>query len=181
MRLREWTAGDADRVLEAFKSEDMRAQSGEPIRTLDDAVRWIEGWKDRGHAFAVELDGLVVGNVAVTGIDRHGNGWVSYWTTAQARGRGVAARAAGPAGRVGLRRAGALPAGARPPHQQPRLLQGRGQSGVRGRGDREGQARLRRRPLRRRTARAAGHRLTRSFTLGLWTARAARRPGCWRP
>ncbi|GAA3306390.1 GNAT family protein [Nonomuraea dietziae] len=95
MRLREWTAGDADRVLEAFKSEDMRAQSGEPIRTLDDAVRWIEGWKDRGHAFAVELDGLVVGNVAVTGIDRHGNGWVSYWTTAQARGRGVAARAAG--------------------------------------------------------------------------------------
>ncbi|MEU4542026.1 GNAT family N-acetyltransferase [Nonomuraea dietziae] len=95
MRLREWTAGDADRVLEAFRSEDMRAQSGEPIRTLDDAVRWIEGWQDRGHAFAVELDGLVVGNVAVTGIDRHGNGWVSYWTTAQARGRGVAARAAG--------------------------------------------------------------------------------------
>ncbi|MEV4159612.1 GNAT family N-acetyltransferase [Nonomuraea dietziae] len=95
MRLREWTAGDADRVLEAFRSEDMRAQSGEPIRTLDDAVRWIEGWQDRGHAFAVELDGLVVGNVAVTGIDGHGNGWVSYWTTAQARGRGVAARAAG--------------------------------------------------------------------------------------
>ncbi|GAA3472319.1 GNAT family N-acetyltransferase [Nonomuraea roseola] len=95
MRLREWTAGDADMVLEAFRSEDMRAQSGEPIRTLDDAVRWIEGWQDRGHAFAVELDGLVVGNVAVTGIDRHGNGWVSYWTTAQARGRGVAARAAG--------------------------------------------------------------------------------------
>lgn len=95
MRLREWTAGDADRVLEAFRSEDMRAQSGEPIRTLDDAVRWIEGWQDRGHAFAVELDGLVVGNVAVTGIDRQGNGWVSYWTTAQARGRGVAARATG--------------------------------------------------------------------------------------
>lgn len=94
MRLRGWTSGDAAAVLEAFRSEDMRTQSAEPIATEDDAVRWMESWAARGHAFAVVLDDEVVGNVAVTGIDGHGNGWVSYWTTARARGRGVAARAA---------------------------------------------------------------------------------------
>ncbi|MFD1936980.1 GNAT family N-acetyltransferase [Nonomuraea mangrovi] len=94
MRLRGWTSGDAAAVLEAFRAEDMRTQSAEPIATEDDAVRWMESWAARGHAFAVVLDDEVVGNVAVTRIDGHGNGWVSYWTTARARGRGVAARAA---------------------------------------------------------------------------------------
>ncbi|MFE3453681.1 GNAT family N-acetyltransferase [Nonomuraea sp. NPDC059194] len=93
MRLREWTTGDAGAIVEAFGAADMRTQAAEPITTADDAIRWIESWPARGHAFAVVLDGEVVGNVAVTGIDRHDNGWVSYWTTARARGRGVAARA----------------------------------------------------------------------------------------
>lgn len=82
-------------VLEAFRAPDMHGQAAWPIVTLQDAVGWIAGWSGAGHAFAVTLDGLVVGNVAVTGIDVHGTGCVSYWIMPEARGRGVAAEAAG--------------------------------------------------------------------------------------
>jgi [ribosomal protein S5]-alanine N-acetyltransferase len=80
-------------VLRAFRAPDMVTQASWPILTSQDAVGWIAAWSGVGHAFAVVLDGEVVGNVAVTGIDRHDNGWVSYWTVPEARGRGVAAEA----------------------------------------------------------------------------------------
>ncbi|WP_336209687.1 GNAT family N-acetyltransferase [Nonomuraea sp. LPB2021202275-12-8] len=93
VRLREWCEDDAPVVLRAFRSPDMRRQAAWPIVTLQDAVGWIAGWSGVGHAFAVTLDGQVAGNVAVTGVDGHDNGWVSYWTMPEARGRGVAAAA----------------------------------------------------------------------------------------
>lgn len=60
----------------------------------------MTGWdraaeEGSGFAFAVERGGEVVGNVAVAAIERrHDTGWVSYWTTARARGQGVATMAA---------------------------------------------------------------------------------------
>jgi RimJ/RimL family protein N-acetyltransferase len=80
-------------VLRAFSSPDMRRQAAWPIVTLKDAVGWIASWAEVGHAFAVTLGDQVVGNVAVTDIDVHQNGWVSYWTVPEARGRGIAVAA----------------------------------------------------------------------------------------
>lgn len=92
IRLRGWGPEDAAFVLEAFAAQDMSAQAAGPITTMRDALRWIDQWSgvENGHAFAVVVGDTVGGNVAVTGIDRHDNGWVSYWTAPQVRGRGVA-------------------------------------------------------------------------------------------
>lgn len=91
IELREWREADAPVVLATFQAPDMRTQAPLPIVTTQDAIGWIRAWNDVGHAFAITLDGGVAGNVAVTGIDGHDNGWVSYWTTPEARGKGVAA------------------------------------------------------------------------------------------
>jgi RimJ/RimL family protein N-acetyltransferase len=94
IRLRAWREDDAPAVLAAFRGPGMDRQAPWPIVTLKDAVGWIAAWSGVGHAFAVTLDGRVVGNVAVTDIDEHDTGWVSYWTAPEARGRGVATTAA---------------------------------------------------------------------------------------
>ncbi|MQA02593.1 MAG: GNAT family N-acetyltransferase [Streptosporangiales bacterium] len=96
--LRPWHQSDAKLVLEAFAPDDMANQGGQwPMRSIEDANRWIAGWTHQqvqgtGYALAVQSpNGLVVGNVAVASVDReHGTGFVSYWTTPSARGRGVA-------------------------------------------------------------------------------------------
>lgn len=93
VRLREWREGDAPVVLRAFQSPDLLRQAPWPIVTLRDAVGWVASWAGAGHAFAVTVDGRVVGNVAVTRIDGRGSGWVSYWVVPAARGRGVAVAA----------------------------------------------------------------------------------------
>ncbi|MGI5268580.1 GNAT family N-acetyltransferase [Nonomuraea sp. CA-218870] len=93
IRLREWLEEDAPVVLRAFRAPDLRSQSAWPVVTPRDAVGWIASWEGAGHAFAVVLDGWVVGNVAVTRIDDHDTGSVSYWTVPEARGQGVAASA----------------------------------------------------------------------------------------
>jgi RimJ/RimL family protein N-acetyltransferase len=77
----------------------MLPQAREPIRSDAAAEHWLRGRTEdwaagTGCAFAVvDPYDAVLGNVAVTGVDRrHDIGWVSYWTTAVARGRGVATR-----------------------------------------------------------------------------------------
>ncbi|MGW0808409.1 GNAT family N-acetyltransferase [Nonomuraea sp. NPDC002799] len=91
--MREWREDDAPMVLHAFRSPDLRTQASWPIVSLKDAEGWIASWAGVGHAFAVTVDEVVVGNVAVARIDGHGNGWVSYWVVPEARGRGVAVAA----------------------------------------------------------------------------------------
>ncbi|MEV4569146.1 GNAT family protein [Nonomuraea sp. NPDC049419] len=118
VRLRAWRDDDAPAVLRAFQAPDLRPQAPWPIVTLTDARGWIASWEGVGHAFAIVEQGVgvsvgvgvgqegargapaddsadgagerVVGNVAVTRIDDHRNGWVSYWVVPEARGRGVA-------------------------------------------------------------------------------------------
>ncbi|WP_235854568.1 GNAT family N-acetyltransferase [Nonomuraea aridisoli] len=93
IRLRKWRESDAPVVLRAFQAPDLRRQASWPVVTLQDAVGWISSWPGAGHAFAVTAEGRVVGNVAVSGIDDQGNGWVSYWVVPEARGRGIAVAA----------------------------------------------------------------------------------------
>ncbi|WP_246214001.1 GNAT family N-acetyltransferase [Kitasatospora viridis] len=98
--LRRWSSDDVQPVLTAFADPLMRGQAPEPVTTVGDAERWLSAQAERwvaGSAFAfaaVDEAGVVLGNVAVGAVDRrHRAGWVSYWTTPAARGRGVAVRA----------------------------------------------------------------------------------------
>jgi RimJ/RimL family protein N-acetyltransferase len=98
-RLRPWSRTDADAVRAAFAAADMTGQTAEPMEHPGAAERWLdariaEHADGRGWSFAVLADDTVVGNAAVTDINRrHGTGWVSYWTAEHARGRGVASAA----------------------------------------------------------------------------------------
>ncbi|MFD3516364.1 GNAT family N-acetyltransferase [Streptomyces sp. NPDC058657] len=98
--LRRWAVSDAPSVLSAFADPLMRGQAAEAVDSQAAARRWIAGGGERwdegaAYAFAVvDGGGAVLGNVAVGAVDRrHSTGWVSYWTTATARGRGVASQA----------------------------------------------------------------------------------------
>lgn len=98
--LRPWTdnADDVEAVLEAFNSDDMAGQSGEPINSAEAARRWVTYWVDKldPHAvgFAIEFDGRAVGHVMANSIEhRHDTAWISYWVSPTARGKGLAARA----------------------------------------------------------------------------------------
>ncbi|MFI2760663.1 GNAT family N-acetyltransferase [Streptomyces echinatus] len=98
--LRRWKAEDAQAVMTAFADPLMRGQSIEPVDSFPAAERWItargDQWAaDSSYSFAVvDGGGLVLGQVCVGPVDRrHATGWVSYWTTAAARGRGIASRA----------------------------------------------------------------------------------------
>ncbi|RPK75362.1 putative ribosomal N-acetyltransferase YdaF [Streptomyces sp. ADI95-17] len=95
--LRPWCARDVTAVLNAFAEPVMRRQAARPVGSAADAERWLEereASRAAGSSFAfavVGADGAVLGNVQVAALDRtHGTGWVSYWTTAPARGRGAA-------------------------------------------------------------------------------------------
>lgn len=98
--LRSWKTEDAAAVMSAFADPLMRGQSIEPVDSAKAAERWIaargDQWAtDSGYSFAVvDGGGLVLGQVCVGSVDRrHAVGWVSYWTTATARGQGTASRA----------------------------------------------------------------------------------------
>lgn len=96
VELRGWHPDDVPVLLDAFSSPDMAQQAAQPIDTHRAALEWMGLWgfRDDAQAFAVVVGGQVVGNVAVSNIDTHDTGWVSYWTSPRARGRGVAVAAA---------------------------------------------------------------------------------------
>ncbi|MFF4156356.1 GNAT family N-acetyltransferase [Streptomyces sp. NPDC001678] len=100
--LRPWAARDVAALLEAHADPLMRWQAPQPVDTADEALRWIRRragqWEeDAAYSFAVveRADpGVVLGDITVSAVDRrHSTGWVSYWTTKSARGRGVATAA----------------------------------------------------------------------------------------
>jgi len=100
LTMRPWSASDAPAVLAAFAEPEMERQADSAITTLDQAGNWVQARQDQwsaGSAYsfaAVAGDGHVLGSVTVSGVERsHLTGWVSYWTTAAARGQGVATSA----------------------------------------------------------------------------------------
>ncbi|MFE9012619.1 GNAT family N-acetyltransferase [Streptomyces cyaneofuscatus] len=95
--LRPWLPADASAVLRAFAPAEMDRQSGRPVSDRADALAWIadrtrERGARTGYSWAVVgEEGEAIGCVAVRAVNRaHDTGWVSYWTTEAARGRGVA-------------------------------------------------------------------------------------------
>ncbi|SFB52583.1 Protein N-acetyltransferase, RimJ/RimL family [Amycolatopsis marina] len=98
--LRPWAPDDLDAVLCAFTDPEMWRQSEEPVDTVPAAAAWIAArqrhWATgTGYSWAVlDARSVVLGCVEVGAVNRrHGCGWVSYWTTKAARGRGVATAA----------------------------------------------------------------------------------------
>lgn len=95
--LRPWRSTDADALVAARTStDDLGTQFG-PLPDSGAAARFIETVlvtvPDRQH-WAIVVDGVAVGNVGLTAIERrHDTAWVSYWLARSGRGRGLATRA----------------------------------------------------------------------------------------
>lgn len=97
-RLRAWEADDADRVLDAFTDPELALQESRVPGTRGQALEWIAhraelvvGRDVHGFAVVEEEGGSPLGHVQVAVTNqRHGWGWVSYWTHHAARGRGIA-------------------------------------------------------------------------------------------
>jgi RimJ/RimL family protein N-acetyltransferase len=117
LRLVPWHDDLAPFVLAA--AEDPELVSWNPlrlptrmVRTLEDAtewVRWRGTWSVGEAAWAVcELDGTPLGHVALHHMDRADQlvGELGFWTSPEARGRGVASRAVRTAARWGFEELG---------------------------------------------------------------------------
>ncbi|TPG04073.1 GNAT family N-acetyltransferase [Curtobacterium flaccumfaciens] len=97
--LRPWSLDDAAALLVASRSDpDLVTQF--PEVGLDDeehARAHVTGalrFDDHARNWAIVEDGVAVGNVGLSAIEfRHGTAWAHYWVAADARGRGLAARA----------------------------------------------------------------------------------------
>jgi len=95
--LRPWRLDDAAGLRTAFLgSGDLAAQFG--AIELSTIVRCQSFIADNlapatvsRQNFAISVDGVAVGNVGIGSMEhRHGTGWVYYWVSAEARGRGLA-------------------------------------------------------------------------------------------
>ncbi|MEH0543286.1 GNAT family N-acetyltransferase [Streptomyces sp. B21-105] len=99
--LRPWRATDAPAVHAAFQDPAMHQWHIRAADSEEEVAGWIEEWRtcwqeERSAQWAVvdaHTDGLL-GRVALRGVQLdEGVAEVAYWTTAVARGRGVAPRA----------------------------------------------------------------------------------------
>jgi RimJ/RimL family protein N-acetyltransferase len=101
LALRPWRAGDAPAVHAAFQDPVMHQWHVRAADSEDEVRGWIEEWRaawdgERGVQWAVvdaDTDRLR-GRVALRTVELgDGAAEVAYWTVAEARGQGVAARA----------------------------------------------------------------------------------------
>jgi RimJ/RimL family protein N-acetyltransferase len=113
LRLRSWSADDADDVLAAMQDPLLRRWNAIPATTHEDAVAFLRrraDWSAGDHASWAVVDaatGGLLGSVSLHSIDRLANeAQIGYWTAPGARGRGVAAVATDAVCRWGF---GALP------------------------------------------------------------------------
>ncbi|MDX2919103.1 MULTISPECIES: GNAT family N-acetyltransferase [Streptomyces] len=102
LRLRRWCEEDLPAVLRAYEDPAMRRWLATQVSGPDGAADWLEaqraGWAaGTRFAFAVTESGRedeLLGNVVMKQLDLvDGRAEMGYWTTAPARGRGVASRA----------------------------------------------------------------------------------------
>jgi ribosomal-protein-alanine N-acetyltransferase len=99
IELRSWSETDAESLLRAATSEDLGSQFGPAdLSTLAGCSAYIAdvlaATAGAAQNFAISIDGRAVGNVGISSIElRHETGWAYYWLAANARGRGIAARA----------------------------------------------------------------------------------------
>lgn len=98
--LRPWSINDAADLVAIYGSaDDLARQFASPVVTADHALGAIESrlrcTAEQINA-AVVVDGRVVGNVGISSIRREGaaagTAWISYFVSADVRGRGLAGR-----------------------------------------------------------------------------------------
>ncbi|WP_033337456.1 GNAT family N-acetyltransferase [Catenuloplanes japonicus] len=101
LTLRRWTDADVPALVAAYADPELRRWTRLHADTTPAALAWVAlhdaGWADRtrfGFAVVDAAGGPVLGTVALKRHDPDGpRAEVGYWTTAAARGRGVAPRA----------------------------------------------------------------------------------------
>jgi len=108
LALRPWRTADAPAVLAAFRDEDVVRWHTRRMHALDQAEEWIEStqnaWtteQSSGWAIVDVADESVLGRCALHTQLAYGLAEIAYWLLPQARGRGVATRAAVAATRWG--------------------------------------------------------------------------------
>ena len=80
--------------MDALSADPGLARQLPAMSNQDEARAWIATLTGQ-WVFALVVDGLARGQVAVTGVDeRHGTAWFSYWAHPLIRGRGLTSRAA---------------------------------------------------------------------------------------
>lgn len=105
--LRPWRDSDAATLIDIFAaSSDLSKEYPAPVTTEVEALACLRvrlGSDSERKNFAIEVDGVPVGNVGVSKIEpHHGTAWISYFVSAGARGRGYATRAVTAAGHWAL-------------------------------------------------------------------------------
>ncbi|WP_309070264.1 GNAT family N-acetyltransferase [Arthrobacter sp.] len=97
--LRRWTVDDAESLRRAeAASDDLRIQLGQRnLSNLEVCRQHIENQLGLESAsarhFAVAVGGAAVGDIGITSMEfEHGTAWVSYWLSAEFRGRGLITR-----------------------------------------------------------------------------------------
>jgi RimJ/RimL family protein N-acetyltransferase len=149
LTLRRWRDDDADAaaLLEGASDPETARWVPVPVPYTAETARWYlseqypRQWSEGVAAsLAVEQDGRVVGLAVLMAATARHSPEAGWWTLPSARGRGIADRAARPAGRLG-RRAGAHPAGGEGGRRQPRLVAGGRAGGLPARGGLRGAGR----------------------------------------
>lgn len=97
--LRRWTSDDAGALHRAVAgSDELRLQFGQQdLSTVEACTQYIETQigveSASARHFAVAVDGVAVGDIGITSMEfNHGTAWVSYWVSAEFRGRGLTTR-----------------------------------------------------------------------------------------
>jgi RimJ/RimL family protein N-acetyltransferase len=99
VEMRRWTTADAGALYSAFVgSPDLARQlGGASLQDVEACAAFIEtrlaAPSASSYQFAVAVDGVAVGNVGVSAVERaHGTAWMSYWIEARVRRQGLATR-----------------------------------------------------------------------------------------
>ncbi|MGX9899525.1 GNAT family N-acetyltransferase [Arthrobacter sp. SA17] len=98
--LRPWRPRDAANLRLLYQSSpDLGTQFNDALTDQDSAERFILSSlsfnPDASCNFAIELNGVAVGNAGISNINRtHRTAWVYYWLASEVRGQGLATRAA---------------------------------------------------------------------------------------
>ncbi|MFS8096193.1 GNAT family N-acetyltransferase [Lentzea alba] len=98
--LRPWRESDAEAVQKAFDCPEIQRWHVRRMDSRDEAREWTAGWEKPWHdetdaSWAITDEGEPVGQVGLRTISlSEGSAQLSYWVLPEARGTGVAVRAA---------------------------------------------------------------------------------------
>ncbi|SFR04052.1 Protein N-acetyltransferase, RimJ/RimL family [Lentzea waywayandensis] len=100
LSLRPWRESDATAVFKAFNCPDIQRWHVRRMDTHDEALAWIAGWAKRWDdktdaSWAISRDDEPLGQAGLRHVSLfEASAALSYWVLPEARGAGIAARAA---------------------------------------------------------------------------------------